>query len=200
MLGMNKVKQHSIVCRGLRRNIILGVNFAKQNCTGIQWTTNRMRILLLNGIKAVEVEEDELGIPMTASFHVRVPPRHNTLFEVNIQAEVQGTQVITGNSDLLEKHPNMYQYEIAIHSEKNNETFPLMAITNLDQIKTLHLHKGEVLGFARPESTEVVYIATMNELNIEETIDVIARNWISKRKWNLKSQALQQPQGTDSEN
>ena len=54
MLGVNKVKQHVIVCRELRRNIILGVNFAKQNCAGIQWTTNRTRILSLNRIKAVE--------------------------------------------------------------------------------------------------------------------------------------------------
>ena len=55
MLGMNKVKQCFIICRELRRNIILGVDFAKQNCAGIQWTTNRMIILSLNGIKAVEV-------------------------------------------------------------------------------------------------------------------------------------------------
>ena len=190
MLGVNKVKQSFIVCRELRRNIILGVDFAKQNCVEIQWTTNRMRILSLNGIKAVEVEEDELGIPVTASYHVRVPPRHNAVFEVNIHAKLQGTQVITGNRHLLEKHPNMYQHEIAIHSEKNNGTFPLMAITNLDQVKTLHLHKGEVVHFARPESAEVVYITTTNELNIEEMIDVIPRNWIPKQKWNLKSQAL----------
>ena len=159
-----------------------------------------MRILSLNGIKAVEVEEDELGIPVTASYHVRVPPRHNSVFEVNIHAKVQGTRVITGNSHLLEKHPNMYQHEIAIRSEKNDEMFPLMAITNLDQVKTLHLHKGEVVGFARPESTEVVYIAATNELNIEEMIDVIPRNWIPKQKWNLKSRALQKLQETDSKN
>ena len=93
----------------------------------------------------------------------------------------------------------MYQHEIAIKSEKINETFPLMAITNLDQVKTLHLHKGEVVGFARAESTDVTYIATTKELNIEETIDVIPRNWIPQRKWNLKSQALNRVQATFSE-
>ena len=200
VLGVNKIKQHFIVCRELRRNIILGVDFAKQNCAGIQWTTNRTRILSLNGIKVVEVEEDELGVPVTASYHVRVPPRHNAVFEVNVHVELQETHVITGNQHLLEKHPNMYQHEMAIHSENNNEMFPLMAITNLNQVKTLHSHKGEVVGFAKPESAEVVYIATTNELNIEETIDVIPRNWIPKRKWNLSSRALQKPQETDSKN
>ena len=120
-IGTSKVTQDFIVCRELRRNIILGVDFAKHNCAGIQWTTNRTRVLSLNGIKAVEVEEDELGIPITASYHVKIPPRHNAVFEVNIHAETQGTQVIIGNKHLLEKYPNMYQHEIAMMSLREPE-------------------------------------------------------------------------------
>ena len=90
-------------------------------------------------------------------------------------------QVIKGNKHLLEKHPNMYQHEIAMMSEENSGGFPLLAITNLDHIKTLHLAKGEVVGFARPESSEVIYIATTNELNVEEVIDVKPRNWIPQQ-------------------
>ena len=155
----------------------------KKNCAGIQRTTNRTRVLSLNGEKAVEVKEDELGIPVTASYHIRVPPRHNAVFEVNIHAEIQGTQVITGNKHLLEKYPNMYQHEVAIVTDENSEKFPLLVITNLDHVKTLHLAKGEVVGFARAESSEVTYIATTNELNIEEEIDVMLRNWIPQWKW-----------------
>ena len=135
-------------------------------------------MLSLNGVKAVEVEEDELGIPVTASYPVRVPPRHNAVFEVNIHAGAQGMQVIMGNKHLLEKHPNMYQHEVAILAEENSERFPLLAITNLDHVKTLHLAKGEVVGFARLESSGVTYVATTNELNIEEVMDVMQRNWI----------------------
>ena len=97
----------------------------KHNCAGIQWTTNRTRVLSLNGIKAVEVEEDELGIPVTALYNVRVPPRHNIVFKVNIHADMQGTYIISGNKHLLEKkHPNMYQHEISIITEKDTEVFP----------------------------------------------------------------------------
>ena len=135
-LGANKVKQNFIICRELRRNIILGVDFAKQNCAGIQWTTSRTCVLSLNGIKAVEVEEDELGIPVTALYHVKVPPRHNAVFEVNIHAETQGTQVISGNKQLLERHPNMYQHEISIVNDDKSEPFQLMVVTNLDQVNT----------------------------------------------------------------
>ena len=198
-IGASKVTQDCIVCRELRRNIILGVDFAKCNCAGIQWTTNRTRVLSLNGIKAVEVEEDELGIPVTASYHIKIPPRHNAVFEVNIHAETQGMTVIMGNKHLLEKHPNMYQHEIAILAEDNSGKFPLLAITNLDHVKTLHLAKGEVVGFARPESPEVTYIATTNELNIEEMIEVKPRNWIPQRKWSSHSQKMQEPQAMNSD-
>ena len=193
-IGANKVTQDFFICRELRRNIILGVDFAKRNCAGIQWTTNRTRVLSLNGVKAVEVEEDKLGIPVTASYHVRIPPRHNAVFEVTIHAETQGTQVIMGNRHLLEKYLNIYQHKVAIVAEENCERFPLLAITNLDHVKTLHLAKGEVVGFARPESSEVTYIATTSELNIEEAIDVKPRNWIPQRKLSPQNQTVQEPQ------
>ena len=51
ILGVNKVKEEFIVCRELQRNIILGVDFTKCNCAGIQRTTNRTRVL--NGINKI---------------------------------------------------------------------------------------------------------------------------------------------------
>ena len=136
---------------------------------------------------------------MTASYHVKIPPRHNAVFEVNIHAETQGMQVIMGNKHLLEKHPNMYQPKIAMMSEENSGRFPLLAITNLDHVKTLHLTKGEVVGFARPESSEVTYIATTNELNVEEVIDVKPRNWIPQRKWSSYSHTIPESQDMNSD-
>ena len=153
----------------------------------------------MNGIKAVEVEEDELGIPVTASYHVKIPPRHNAVFEVNIHAETEETHVIKGNKHLLERHPNMYQHEIAMMSEEKSRRFPLLAITNLDYVKTLHLAKGEVVGFAIPESSEVTYIATTNELNVEEVIDIKPRNWIPQRKWSSQTQRIPEPQAMISD-
>ena len=38
-------------------------------------------------------------------------------------AETEGMQVIKGNKHLLEKHPNMYQHEIAMMSEENPGDF-----------------------------------------------------------------------------
>ena len=179
--GEKEVTQDFIVCRQLRRDIILGSDFGKQNCAGVEWTTKRTRVLSLNGISVVEVEENELGLPVTASFHVKVPPRHNGVFQVNVHGDTTGTHIITANNQFLEKNPNVYQHEISIVSDDSKQSFPLVAVTNLDFAKTLHIGKGEIIGFARPESEEVVYIATSSELNMEPYQDSSPCNWIPPR-------------------
>ena len=135
----------------------------------------------MNGIRVVEVEENELGLPVTASFHVKVPPRHNGVFQVNIHGDTNGTHIISANTQFLEKNPNVYQHEISIITEGTDESFPLIAVTNLDFAKTLHIGKGEIVSFARPEADEVIYIATMKELNVDPYVDSSPRNWIPPR-------------------
>ena len=82
---------------------------------------------------AIEVEETELGIPMMAAFHVKVPPQHNGVFKVKIHSETEGTYIIAPHPQLEEKNPNIFQHEIAIISDDEVEAFPLIAVTNLDQ-------------------------------------------------------------------
>ena len=182
VLGDRTVQQEFIVCRQLKRNIILGVDFARRNCAGVSWTTQRTRVLSLNGIPAIEVEEDELGTPVTAAYHVKLPPRHNGIFQVQMHGEMEGNHIISPNRHLQERHPNMYQHEIAVINSDTEHPFPLLAITNLDHVKTLKLSKGEVVGFARTERPDVTYVATVNELNIDVQEDTSLKNWIPKRK------------------
>ena len=182
-LGDKEVIQDFVVCRQLKRDIILGADFGKNNCAGVEWTTKRTRVLSLNGIPVIEVEENELGLPVTAAFHVKVPPRHNGVFQVNIHGDTEGTHIISANSQFLEKNPNVFQHEISIVSEENSQySFPLVAVTNLDFAKTLHIGKGEIIGFARPESEEVLYIAMTDEVGMDPYVDNAPRNWIPPRK------------------
>ena len=180
-LGDKEVVQDFVVCRQLKRDIILGADFGKNNCAGVEWTTQRTRVLSLNGVPAIEVEENELGLPVTAAFHVKVPPRHNGVFQVNIHGDTKGAHIISANSQFLEKNPNVYQHEISIISDKDSQPFPLIAVTNLDFAKTLHIGKGEIIGFARPESEDVTYIATSDEINMDPYVDNAPRNWIPPR-------------------
>ena len=182
ILGNQGVTQEFIVFRQLRRNIILGVDFGKKNCAGVQWATEHTRVLSIKGLPAIEVEETESGLLVTAAFHVKVPPRHNSVFEVKIHGETEGTYIIAPHPQLEKRNPNIFQHEIAIISDDEVEPFPLIAVTNLDQAKTIHIGKGEIVGFARPETKSVTYVAMTNEINIEEYVDMSPRNWIPKER------------------
>ena len=74
-LGDVVVEQTFIICRHLRRNVILGTDFAKNNQGGVSWMRHGTRVLSVRGIPRVEVEEDELGTPVTTKHHVKIPPR-----------------------------------------------------------------------------------------------------------------------------
>ena len=71
IIGDIEVEQTFIVCRHLRRNVILGTDFAKQNQAGVSWTRQGTRILPVKGVTRLEVEEDELGIPVTTKYHCK---------------------------------------------------------------------------------------------------------------------------------
>ena len=198
-LGDKEVIQDFVVCRQLKRDVILGADFGKNNCAGIEWTTKRTHVLSLNRIPVIEVEENELGLPVTAAFHVKVPPRHNGVFQVNIHGDTRGTHIISANSQFLEKNLNVFQHEISVISEENSEnSFPLVAVTNLDFAKTLHIGKGEIIGFARPEADEVMYIATTGEIGMDPYVDNAPRNWIPPRKRKTLQQREKQCDTFDS--
>ena len=75
-----EVDRTFIACKHLRRNIILGTDPAKENQAGVSWTRQGTRVLSVRGIARLEVEEDELGIPVTTKYHVKIPPRHSAVF------------------------------------------------------------------------------------------------------------------------
>ena len=96
-VGDIELDQTFIVCQHLRRNVILGMDFAKVNQAGVSWTRQGTRVLSVKGIARLEVEEDELGMPVTTKYHVKIPPRYNALFEVNLHGTCKGTKIISPN-------------------------------------------------------------------------------------------------------
>ena len=79
-------------------------------------------------------------------------------------------------------NPYIFQHEISIRND-GSKYFPVVAITNLDHAKMLHLAKGEIVGFPHEEEVEMNYIETTNILEMEETEQKAPRNWIPERSW-----------------
>ena len=117
-LGSKKVEQEFIVCKHLKRNIILGVDFAKKNCAGISWTVEGTRVLTVNGETVVEIAEDELGDVVTLKNTINIPPRHGAVCEVTVNKKYDKTMIISPNPKTLEDNPMMFQSEIMLHPSR----------------------------------------------------------------------------------
>ena len=196
-LGDIEVEQTFIVCRHLRRNVILGTDFAKSNHAGVSWTKQGTRVLSIRGLPRLEVEEDELGTPVTTKHHVKIPPRYSAVFEVNLHGSCEGTKIISANKEFIEANSNVFQHEISVKPE-GNKYFPVVGIINLDHAKMLHLAKGEIVGFAHDEEVEMHYIETTSTLEMEEAQYKAPRNWIPERSWRkYESQSEISPQRTE---
>ena len=196
-LGDIEVDQTFIVFRHLRRNIILGTDFAKENQAGVSWTSQGTRVLSVRGVTRLEVEEAELGIPVTTKYHVKIPPRYSAVFEVNLHRSCEGTKIISANKQLMETNPNAFQHEISVKPD-GDKYYPIVTITNLDHTKMLHLAKGEIVGFAHNEEVEMHYIETTDILEVEEIEQKAPQNWIPERSWRkCKNYSKIPPQNTE---
>ena len=117
---------------------------------------------------------------MTTKYHVKIPPRYSVVFEVNLHGTCEGTKIISANKQFTEMNPNVFQHEILIRPE-GNKYFQVVAITNLDHMKMIHLAKGEIVGFAHEEEVEMNYTETTNILEMAEIEQKAPRNWILER-------------------
>ena len=196
-LGDIEVEQDFIVCSHLRRNIILGTDFAKTNQAGVSWTRHSTRVLSVKGMPRLEVEEDELDTPVTTKHHIKIPPRYSAVFEVNLHGSCKGTKIISANKQLMEINPNAFQHKISVKLE-GNKYLPVVALTNLDHAKMLHLAKREIVGFTHDEEIEMHYVETTSILEIDEVEQKAPRNWIPERSWRkYKNPSEISPQNTE---
>ena len=182
-LGTKQVEQDFIVCKQLKRNVILGIDFTKANYAGVSWTTEGTRVLTLGGTKVIEVAEDELGDVVTLARTVNIPPRHGAVCEVVLTSKPASTKIISPNPQTLESNPTMYQDEIMLHPPKENEIYkPLINVINLDPTRLLRLKRGDIVGFCHDEVIDVSYVEVAKEWHHPEYLDCTPRNWIPKRE------------------
>ena len=177
------VKQDFIVCTYLKRNIILGIDFARSNCANTEWTKEGTRILTLRRKNVIEVTEDELGIPVTARRNITIPPRMGGIFHVDINAVFNTNQVLIPHSPYFEEMPMIYPHEIVVPlvRKEDDKFMHVMHITNIRADKSWHIKKGDIVTFAHPESEAVQYMDVLGpECEIKQSLQVRPRNWISK--------------------
>ena len=167
------------MCTYLKRNLILGIDFAHSNCAGIEWMKEGTRILTLRRKNVIEVTEDELGIPVTARRNVTIPPRTGGVFHVDINATFDTNQVLTPHTLYFKEMPTVYPHEIVVPpiKEEDDKFMHVMHITNVGADKSWYIKKGDVVAFAQSESEMVQYMDVLGlECEIKQNLQVKPRN------------------------
>ena len=179
-----------IVCKHLKRPIILGRDFSIQNCIGISWTKTNTRQLTQNN--EVIAETADYQTPSRASVslkkNIKIPPRFCTVVDVDINTTEKIKVEDIPDQLWISANPNISMYSmIADLKEREPNTVTPFVIVNFSHHEHLHLLKDHVVAFAEKDCNEgeVLEICTMEQLEKE-----LPRNWIPERKWQEKFSEL----------
>ena len=191
----DKFDQTFLVYENLQRGVILGKDFARQNCAGVYWTPHNTRVLHTN-LKTI-AETKELLPSGTAAIHVKqttkLPPRSLAVVDVNINMTSEDKIRMVPDKLCQSRHPNMYMMGFdADLSMRKKDTVALFVLINMSHTENLRLRKDMVVGFAEKDDTE-------GEVFQVETLDTTPRNWTNPRTPRMFTQFIKKPEDTGNQ-
>ena len=174
--------QTFIVCKHLKRPIILGRDFLFQNCIGISWTkANTHQLTQNNKVIAETAEYQTLSrSALSLKKNIKVPPRSCAVVDVDINTIEEIKVEVTLDQLWLSANPNICTYPmIADLKDRKVNTVTPFVIVNFSHHEHLHLMKDHIVAFTEKDCNEgeVWEICTMEQLE-----KYLPRNWIPERK------------------
>ena len=177
-IGERTFKQTFLVCENITRPVILGKDFARDNCAGVHWMENNTRMLTINLEKLIETPE---LIPTKNKYAVslkkaaNLPPRSCAVVDVNINTDSKEKVQMIPDELCQFNNPNMYMYSLhADLAEKRKDTVTPYVIINLSSTEHLYLPKKHVVAFAEKNDTDGKVFEIDN-------LDTTPRNWVPER-------------------
>ena len=160
--------QKFIVCNNQTRPIILGKDFASQNCIGVVWTKHGSRKMIDDDCKVImEVHKQTTDIPLSLTNSIRIPPHIIAVAVVECAKPLNSTMDIRADEGFLRDFPNIHVARSYVNNPKESlapNCIPFV-FTNLSMYSQ-YLGKDKVVGFAQPtaEDVEVHALADHDEL------------------------------------
>ena len=174
--------QTFIVCKHLKRPIILVRDFSIHNCIGILWTKTNNHQLTQNNEVIAETTEYQMPSRSSVSLkkNIKVPPRSCTVVDVDINTTEEIKVEVIPDQLCLSANPNICTYPmIADLKDREPNTVTPFIIINFSHHEHLHLPKHHVVAFTEKycNKGEVLEICTIEQLEKD-----FPRNWIPERK------------------
>ena len=174
--------QTFIVCKHLKRPMILGRDFSIQNCIGISWIKANTRQLTQNNEVIAETTEYQTPSRSSVSLkrNIKVPPQSCAVVDVDINTTEETKVEVIPDQLWLSANPNICTYPmIADLKSREQNTITPFVIVNFSHQKHLHLPKDHIVAFTGKDCNdgEILEICTMEQLEKD-----LPRNWIPERK------------------
>ena len=184
-IGERTFKQTFLVCQNITRPVILGKDFARDNCAGVHWMENNTRMLTINLEKLIETPElipTKTKYAVSLKKAVNLPPRSCAVVDVNINTDSKEKVQMIPDELCQFNNPNMYMYSLhADLAEKRKDTVTPYMIINLSSTEHLYLPKKHVVAFAAKDDTD-------GEVFEIDNLDTTPRNWAPRRTWQTFAQ------------
>ena len=176
-IGERTFKQTFLVCQNITRPVILGKDFARDNCAGVHWTKNNTRMLTINLEKLIETPE---LIPTKNKYAVslkktaNLPPRSCAVVDVNINTDSKEKVQMIPDELCQFNNPNMYMYSLHANlAKKRKDKVTPYVIINLSSTEHLYLPKKHVVAFAEKDDID-------GEVFEIDNLDTTPRKWVPK--------------------
>ena len=175
-IGKKECKRQTfLVCQNLKRNLILGVDFAQRNAAGVHWTKHNSFVLTINGDKVAETNEKHQNASVSLKNKTKLPPRSCAVVDVDINTDSNDKVQIIPDEYCLAKNPNMYMYTLFANlSHRTKDSVTPFVMVNLSTDQYLEFPKNHVVAFAQKDKTE-------GEIFEIEQIDITPRHWVPQR-------------------
>ena len=174
-IGKNKCKQTFLICQNLKRNLILGVDFAQKHAAGVHWTKHNSFVLTIDGEKVAETNEKHKNASVSLKRKTKLPPRSCAVVDVDIKTSSKDKVQIIPDEYCLAKNPNMYMYTLYTDlADRTQDAVTPFVIVNLSTDQHLEFPKDHVIAFAQMDESE-------GEIFQIEQVDTTPRHWVPQR-------------------
>ena len=171
-IGKNKFKQTFLVCQNLKRNLILGVDFAQKHAAGVHWMKHNSFVLTIDGEKVAETNEKHQNASVSLKRKTKLPPRSCAVVHVDINTSSKDKVQIIPDEYCLAKNPNNYMYTLyADLADRTQDSVTPFIIVNLSADQHLEFPKDHVVAFAQKDESE-------GEIFQIEQVDTTPRHWV----------------------
>ena len=160
-----------IVCRKLRRPMVLGLDWWRQNAIGFMCTKRKTRKLLCGEDVLIKVDDhDQPGIPIALNKTLRIPARSFMVAAVDCDTTVTGDKTFHLSPYLADEEPNLINISTSMQNMEDMQGKLICHFANL-QLTPICLSKETVIGYLRddidPQNVDIIDINDIDD-SVEE--------------------------------